>query len=362
MTWYQIARNTFAKPLIVFKKSMGMQSRLAIQFDITNACNLKCKHCYLPNHNNQGAIGMEDWNKIFDQYVQLLNTLGLTPSIILCGGEPTLSPNFIPMLELIEKKFGNAPITVLSNGTLLNVKALMEHFPQIKPVFQISLDGPDAASHDFIRGNGSFDKSIKTIRELIANGFQVESLAVLSHRTNSRLQDFFLLAKELKLSSMNFTRLIKMGHAQMLTSAGEDRPLNALELKLAYEDILSLSRKHSVRTNTEKPLYGLIESTIGGSGRWGYQGLVVDYRGNLKVSSRVDIRLGSLLKEDLSELFFNHPLLKNLRAGKIQKCGDCSLRSVCGGDRNAAYAESGNFLGADPGCWKDLDNNMKEVV
>ncbi len=48
-----------------------------------------------------------------------------------------------------------------------------------------------------------------------------------------------------------------------------------------------------------------------------------------------------------------------MRLGHIEKCGSCPEYNHCGGDRNAAYAENGNFLGPDPGCWIDLENNIQ---
>jgi len=36
---------------------------------------------------------------------------------------------------------------------------------------------------------------------------------------------------------------------------------------------------------------------------------------------------------------------------KVEKCGSCPYFSKCGGDRNASFAEYGNFFSVDPGCW-----------
>ncbi len=73
-------------------KHIGGQKNMAIQLDITNACNLKCSHCYHSNHKNTGALNLEGWLEILDQYDKMLQTLKLQPYIVICGGEPTLSP------------------------------------------------------------------------------------------------------------------------------------------------------------------------------------------------------------------------------------------------------------------------------
>ena len=48
---------------------IGTQRFLTIQLDITNACNLKCIHCYHPHHQNDGAMSYEGWLNILDQYL-----------------------------------------------------------------------------------------------------------------------------------------------------------------------------------------------------------------------------------------------------------------------------------------------------
>ncbi len=97
--------------------------------------------------------------------------------------------------------------------------------------------------------------------------------------------------------------------------------------------------------------FALLSPDLGAHGKFGFQGLVVDHRGCLKVGSRADFRLGSILETGLEELFLRHPLMKDLRDGKIEGCGSCGCYDRCGGDRNAAFAEYGSFLKKDPGCW-----------
>jgi len=117
------------------------------------------------------------------------------------------------------------------------------------------------------------------------------------------------------------------------------------------QNIVRLSSQYKVYTNTDQPLYHLVDSKLGRNGKYGFQGLIVDYKGNLKVSSRVDYKLGSVINDGLENLFLNHPVMKSLRAGKVKGCGTCKLQRRCGGDRNMSYAVTGNFLSQDIGCW-----------
>ncbi len=95
----------------------------------------------------------------------------------------------------------------------------------------------------------------------------------------------------------------------------------------------------------------LLGADLGGNNSFGFDGLVVDYQGNLKISSRTDALIGNVLEHGLKNLFLSDKTLNALRARKIKKCGTCIHYSRCGGDRNAAFAATGSFLGEDPGCW-----------
>jgi radical SAM protein with 4Fe4S-binding SPASM domain len=99
----------------------------------------------------------------------------------------------------------------------------------------------------------------------------------------------------------------------------------------------------------------LIQQGLGRSGRF-FEGLVVDHQGNILASSRSRLKLGHVFKEGLTGVFYENPILKSIRKGQIEKCGECKFSKICGGDRNAAYASTGNYLGPDPGCWLGIQN------
>jgi AdoMet-dependent heme synthase len=329
---------------------------LGIQLDITNHCNLKCSHCYHPHHDNEGAIGLEEWFAILRQYKALLLKLDRTPSIILCGGEPTTSPSLNPLLTFIRDTFGACPVSILTNGTTLR-PSLVARLAPWGARYQVSIDGHDAHSHDAVRGQGNFKRALQGIENLQAAGQQVSVLAILSRRTSAHLLAFFEMAQTQGIKELNFVRLVAEGAGASLVSTDADAPLLGLELKTAYERIIALSRQHGIRTNTAKPLYAAVEPGLGGHYR--YQGIVVDYRGQLKVSSRAPLVLGNVLEEGLEALYLKNPILRAIRESKVEGCGSCTFLSRCGGDRNAAYAATGSFLARDPGCW--IPTQMNEA-
>ena len=330
----------FSKKVV---EMIGGQRVMTLQVDITNACNLSCAHCYHSNHSNKGAISLEEWFQIIEEYKSLIEKLYLEPKIVFCGGEPTISPFLVPILERLNSCWPNVRISILTNGTRLT-NDLIDRLSAFNIEMQVSLDGPDASRHDQVRGKGSFLKAISGLQLASSKGIDVFILAILSKKTSLWIDDFFKMAKKLKIRQMNFTRFISQGAGFELESSGKDRSLRPLELKDAMEQILATSKRYRVRTNTNQSLYNLIDPKLGANEKYGFQGMIIDYKGNLKVSSRADYIVGNVLDEGLSNLFFNNPILKNLRKAKIETCGQCAHYRLCGGNRNASYVSTGSFF------------------
>jgi len=331
-------------------KFTGTQKFLSIQLDITNACNLDCRHCYQSAHSGGGDLSIRDWREILDQYHKLSEKLCLTPNFFISGGEPTISPIFPDILSELSSRWPAADIALLTNGTALS-DGIVAEVLRYKVDVQISVDGPDSEKHDYIRGAGNFEKSMQGLKALQRAGRNAIFQAVLSNRTVPWIPDFFEMAKRAGAAVMNFTRFVQQGKGKSLCEQGGDRPIHGLELKKAYIEIISASKESGISTGTNLPLFTLIAPELGAHGKFGFQGLVIDYQGNLKVSSRADFRVGNILKSGLDDLFLNHAVMKRLRTNNIEVCGVCQFYDRCGGDRNASYATYGSFFKKDPGCW-----------
>lgn len=334
-----------------FLSALSSQTHLSIQLDINNACNLACTHCYHSDHKDSGALSLDQWKDVLKQYETLLAKLRFLPAITICGGEPTISKNLRPLIQWIRVTLGpNVPIDILSNGTKITVE-LADFFLENSVQVQISLDGPTEETHDRVRGKGAFSATMRGVSLLQERGVPVWFLAVLSKRTAPLIPAFFQLTASLGVKSMNFTRLVPQGAGQKLVESGEDSTLLGEDLKQALQLIKNEAQTSKVATRGDLPLYALIDESTKGHHLTGFQGIVVDYQGNLKVTSRTDFKVGSLLKTDLSTLFLNNPIFKALRRGAVTTCGECKFYPRCGGNRGIAYAVTGSYTSHDPGCW-----------
>lgn len=331
---------------------IGLDRPIPIQLDITNSCNLACLHCYHDDHINHGAIGFEKWVSILEEYAAMIKTLKARPLVIFCGGEPTLSAHLQPLTTRCTEIWGESfEAFVITNGTTLKRTQWILGLNPKNFSFQVSLDGPTAELHDFQRGRGNFHKTLDGISTLCSRGFKVNLLAVLSRANAGAIDEFFALAKSLQVSAMNFTRLITIGAGKTFGTSEDHGLLEPLELKSAMLVVMASSLRHEIKTQVHSPLAALLHRNFGLSGRF-WEGLVVDYRGRYLASSRSRLIIGDTQTDAMEKIISDHPILRSIRDSKVEVCGKCELYHSCGGDRNAAYAASGNYLGADPGCWK----------
>ena len=112
------------------------------EFDLTDECNLRCKHCYHFRENCENIREQKtlaEWKSKFKE----LHKKGIR-RILLIGGEPALRQDVIREAIRFFKY-----IDICSNGTI----KIGDYYKQ--KIF-VSIDG-EKEYHDSIRGNGIFD-------------------------------------------------------------------------------------------------------------------------------------------------------------------------------------------------------------
>ncbi len=134
-----------------------------IALEITNRCNLRCKHCYL-------SAGGHTANELVTSEIKEIITMtkhegGI--SVALGGGEPLLHPDWI---EIINHALSCGLLVSMGTNASLIHKDVAKIMADLPIKIQISLDGASETTHDAIRGKGSFKATIRGLELLLANG------------------------------------------------------------------------------------------------------------------------------------------------------------------------------------------------
>jgi radical SAM protein with 4Fe4S-binding SPASM domain len=141
-------------------------------YEITTACNLKCKYCYnYWKKENENVSDIQKYNpkKTLKQFSKYVAYDGVTFS----GGEPTT--NFEELLDCVMyAKARNKRVTIITNANLLDSEKIKILSKLKVDLFEITINSYNKEIHENINGiKGSFDKSINAIKEIQNNGIEV---------------------------------------------------------------------------------------------------------------------------------------------------------------------------------------------
>jgi radical SAM protein with 4Fe4S-binding SPASM domain len=141
-------------------KSYCAENGIPLQcfIEVTEACNLKCSHCYIPEKVPHNQLSTVEYKHLFSE----LRDLGCL-EIILTGGEPLLNPNLLELCEYARRlRFS---VIVKTNATLLS-EGVIDDFRRLHITeVQVSLYSLSPAIHDAIVGpTGSHAKTMEGIR------------------------------------------------------------------------------------------------------------------------------------------------------------------------------------------------------
>ena len=114
---------------------------------VTRSCNLACKHCRAEAHLEpyEGELSNAEAKALIDTFPEVG-----TPIIIFTGGDPMMRPDVYELMRYATDK--GLRCVMSPNGTLITPEtAVLIREAGVKRC-SISIDGPDAASHDDFRG------------------------------------------------------------------------------------------------------------------------------------------------------------------------------------------------------------------
>lgn len=133
-----------------------------LSFDITNKCNLRCLHCYNCSGDNYQMNNELSDEEVID-FIESLKSVKLV-NFCICGGEPLIRKNLVYEIISRLKKYECANIAMVSNGFFLDYKTMEKLIESGLTRIQISLDGINAASHNFLRNSEmAFDAAINAL-------------------------------------------------------------------------------------------------------------------------------------------------------------------------------------------------------
>lgn len=309
------------------------QSLKSITIDLTYRCNLRCKHCYLGDKNNEEEMSTYTVFSLIDQFQKMGGKV-----LVISGGEPLLRSDFRDVLFYACNK--GLSVKVGTNGLLLN-NELSRLFLSLGVGVQISLEGSTANVHDAVRGKGTFAKTIECLDLLKKVGMDDITLATTVMKYNlDDIPNIMKLADEYSIKNYRLLPLRRLGRAnQNWIEINADITYHDYERLFQYIFYDACQRFPSLKVSSGLEGVVLSPKKIAEDGFWCPIGrnLVVTPAGEcypcVKLQSK-KYYLGSIYEKSLSEILNSKVLIDLVhtirkRRFLIKKCQECIWRNFC---------------------------------
>ena len=317
----------------------------SLQWHITQACDLHCRHCY--DRSQYKSLSLQQEIAILDDFEEFCTSHNVHGQVTFTGGNPLLHSDFEKLYrEAAERGFTTA---ILGNPAS---REQIERINAIQPLafYQVSLEGLEE-HNDYMRGDGHF-KRVLTFLDLL-RVLNVYSMVMLT-LTKANMDQVLPLAEILSNRSdlFTFNRLSLTGEgANLVTVDPENFPAFLKE----YSEAVDSNPCLGVKDNLFNIIYHEQKSSLfGGCTGYGcgaaFNFMAVLADGTVHACRKFPSPLGSLMDQSLSEIY-NTAAAKRYRDGP-EECRDCRLNSVCRGCLAVSYSHGLDFsTRKDPYCF-----------
>ncbi len=156
-----------------------------MQINITYACNLACRHCYLEcSPRNTEAMTRENLQACLDAFVA-----GGFKVMDITGGSPEMHPDFGWFLEEAAERVHavDGTLIVRSNLTVLDqpeYEHFIEDFARVGAQITASLPYYDPETANAQRGRNVFERTVRVIRKLNEHGYGITDITASQNDEN----------------------------------------------------------------------------------------------------------------------------------------------------------------------------------
>jgi len=178
--------------------------RIGIEFN--NVCNLDCAHCFRSIYRG-GAENNQDLFlplEVLEKILVEAKPLGYNHAAIT-GGEPPMHPRFGEALDIIAKHGFSYHFLTNARNFQKTLKAISA--PSRRPKLggvSFSLDGATEATHDRIRGKGSYREVVTAIAMCQAVGIEPSIITTINKANRHEIDQLALLGAHLKVRRQIF--------------------------------------------------------------------------------------------------------------------------------------------------------------
>lgn len=330
------------------KKMRKNNQLLTFGLELTKKCNLRCIYCYA---NAGEALEDELTLKETLDAIKQAYELGARKIGIIGGGETLLYPHIFEVIDFMKNL--RISVSVFTNATLITPGIAKKLFDR-KVNIVAKCNSLNPKVQDFLTGTqGSFEKIQKGIQNLIKSGYSTKEAVLVLETVICRqnLKELPELWRWIRNQGCTpfFERLTLQGRIQRFRKELDVSPQEIYQL---FKKLLEIDQKEYGYSWAIQPPWAAKVCD-----RHFYNAFMTS-EGFIQPCSGVDIHVGNIRYQKLSEILKTSPVIKALRyIDKNLKgyCKNCPLHKEnrCYGCRGTTYQVTGDILSSDPYCWNN---------
>ena len=351
----------------------------SVQWHLTTSCTNQCRHCYMTEpgtyqREKAAELNLQQLTLVLGDIEQFAAEHNLHLCYAFSGGDPLLKEGFFDFLSEVRRY--NRPFVILGNPETLtreNVE-LLRSFGMLQ--FQLSLDGLEN-THDWVRGKGSFARTIEAIELLSQMGVPVAIMFTVYPYNVKELLPVMELVAIKNVRSFAFDIGTYIGSAKQLNPTEIDAPAGITRLqmrdichqylkekerlKLAgfkthfteKNHLLKLARLERGELSTvEKPHYECFGGCL-----IGWNSVCILANGDVLGCRRIPEVLGNLPGQTFADVWLHSQTLRLFRRRESwSECGKCQLYGWCRGCPAVTFSSEGDYFQKNPLCWRDTSS------
>jgi radical SAM protein with 4Fe4S-binding SPASM domain len=331
-------------------------------WEMTTACNLRCIHCHASGGKPAAdELTTDEAKRFLDQLAEVSEFRMMA----FTGGEPLVRGDLFELLAYSQALgFTN---TMATNATLID-DAMARRLRRYGVVIAaVSLDGFDAATHDFVRGlPGAFDAALRGMRALRQAGILLHINITAMEYNMDQMEQLMALVDELEAGILLMYQLVPVGRGRGIGEAALDLGANERLIRFMAQ------AQRTTRAIMEPvagpqywafllqragihggPLLRLAEPVFHGCSA-GRGFVYIKPNGEVWPCPFIEVSCGNVRQTPFPIIWATSPVLKDLREREKRlegHCGECEYRRLCGGCRGRAWATTDDYLAEDPSCF-----------
>ena len=303
---------------------------LDVSLELTNRCNLRCAHCYIPDFDAPDGLSTPRILSLLDELAEM-GTLFLA----LTGGEPLLRKDWARIARRARRL--GFQVMLLTNGALIG-EAEADTLAELAVEVEISFHSTDPEVFDRVTGRkGSYDEVLGAVQRLADRQVPVELTVPITRLNQDAARTVPELARRLGVDAKVYTSLF----------ARKDGHHGPLQLRLPGDDAVLVRELGSGsciapadeagRIDPDEPLCAA-----------GVRFASISASGEVRACTVLPGAAGNLNEQSFREIWESSPWLerlRNIRVRDLTTCSTCSKLSYCGRCHAHALVEDGDLMG-----------------